>query len=514
MKQTLFSAICATMLISASVGAQGLFDGYVGTRDGSGTVRHGTDRDPVREVHVNLSNRGRAELVFSGSEGATRIHGSWSWRSRDAADIRVDRAFNSTASGRVTVNFTGRQLATIRGNGSARNRGFDIDFRVYGRDQDGDGDRDERVGTYSTTGVGRLRLAGNDRVSKVTIRLQRNRRFELEADGERDFRLRGTYSTRSNGDTDLRVTEGFGTTVTSGSGWATLRGEEIVRMHIVGRIGARTYELSFADEWVVDRDNDSRFNSLRATERGSGRLRSGNRDDRVSQVRVNLDTDGDATIWVDGERDTSFTGRWRGNRSNTVDLTITGGLGNENARGDGKITLDGSNGFRVINLNGWTMRGRDRWSLHFESTGRGGGQWDDRDNSDLRQAAGTYRYEDAWRARGERYVMRYRLTLHRDGRAELGINADNDVIADRQTIDEHGELLRYLDRQGEAIQYGTWDADGSRITVNLDRIRTGLPPDDNLRKTLRGRYGNGTVDFDDFDRNFYGRTVGFGFRRD
>ena len=121
---------------------------------------------------------------------------------------------------------------------------------------------------------------------------------------------------------------------------------------------------------------------LRVETRGQGTLQvSGQRDERLNEVSVNLRDGGEMELRFLGQATWIFTGRWSG-RSDIVELEIFRGFGNNGATGRGTLYLRRGEVDR-LEISGNTRR--DRFSISFrgsedrpgwggERPGWGGGQ--------------------------------------------------------------------------------------------------------------------------------------------
>lgn len=384
------------------------------------------------------------------------------------------------------------------------------------------GRRPQRLeGTYRTSSSGTVTMRGNtDNVRGAVLDLNRDGTFDLRITADSTITVEGRWDDVTATEARFTILE-INNRKANGTGMASIgRGNQLDLLNLNGNANGSRFNLLLRSR-NTERGNDridwedarrGRTESLNATRSGNGNIRY-NRggDDRINEVAVTLERDGDARIRIEGEEDFSFSGRWRGDRSNRVTLDLDQSFGRR-ADSDGWLVMDGRGGFTELHITGRNPILNQTFRLNFNTNGRGEGRDDDWNDSSSRRAAGTYTFVDRFTERGDRDSIRYTLRLERDGKAELVAQTNEDLPRDRNSIEEHGEILHRLDGRNQGRHIGTWSSDGNRVTIRLTSFRYGSRSEGE-ESTFRGTLMNNGDDLriDEWDRAFYGRDNRFWF---
>lgn len=364
-------------------------------------------------------------------------------------------------------------------------------------------------------------MRGNtDNVRGAVLELNRDGSFDLRITADRTITVEGRWDDRTSTQAGLTILE-INNQRANGTGMASIgRGNQLDLLNLNGNANGSRFNLLLRSrttergndgfDWEDARRNGAR--SLSSTRSGRGEIRySRGGDDRINEVAVTLERDGDARIRIEGEEDFSFSGKWRGDRSNRVTLDLDQSFGRR-ANSTGHIILDGRGGFTQLNITGRNPIINQTFRLNFNTNSQGGNRDDDWNNGSNRRAAGTYTFLDRFTVGGDRDTIRYTLRLERDGKAELVAQTNEDLPRDRNSIERRGEILHRLDGRNQGRHLGTWSSDGNRVTIRLTSFRYGSRSEGE-ESTFRGTLLNNGDDLriDEWDRAFYGRDSRFWF---
>lgn len=115
-----------------------------------------------------------------------------------------------------------------------------------------------------------------------------------------------------------------------------------------------------------------RLDQLQVTSQGNGVLRLDNRSYNLNQTSVNLQQNGQASIALRGQINTTLIGRWSGSIGRQVNLQITRGFDRANTSGNGVLYL--SNDFEIERLEISGVTGRSTYVVSFSASGRDPGR--------------------------------------------------------------------------------------------------------------------------------------------
>jgi hypothetical protein len=193
----------------------------------------------------------------------------------------------------------------------------------------------------SASGSGTVEIGGSiDRVSKANIVLRPDGKFSIGLVGGDDTRFGGTWSNGSNDMVYLRLREADGRDA-RGSGEIALQGRrggyDLDRLSIAGENDkGKSVRVRFSTPRYVPAPPPppvQRF-VLDSDRTGFGRLQISGRDGyRISWMRVQLYSDGRASVRAEGTTALRYEGTWTNNGSGVATLALRGGLDSERMNG-------------------------------------------------------------------------------------------------------------------------------------------------------------------------------------
>lgn len=232
----------------------------------------------------------------------------------------------------------------------------------------------------SVRGTGQLVVNGRTQdIRQIRVNLQNNGRAEIIVTANRTEILTGSWYDRRNGEYDIEISSGFGSTDTTGNGRLTMANDRrtITSIDLAGRSRNGRWSLDFNSE----RGNQGGIRpgqpfELIGTERGDGTLNYQGRHD-IRQASLRLERNGNFSIEVFGNRRQNIEGTWRADNRGRITLTINEAFTRRNARGTGTVTLTPDRRrFTEMRLNGTI--GRERFDFNFDVDRRNDDRWGDR----------------------------------------------------------------------------------------------------------------------------------------
>lgn len=384
MRRQLSAALIAIATLSAS--AMAAERNYTIRGDGwfdTGNDRYG--RLPMREARLTLRDNGEFAVTLFVRNERYLVRGRWDRNNRsDVERIDINDAFGQRASGNgsLVYRFRGGQPVRLELDGRTNDGTFhasivdpaDGEWNDRGNndrrdDSDlGRGNRLNRAINSTVVGNGTLRLSGirDGRLEEVRVRME-NRDVRLEFSRPTNGAVRAEITEIRDNRITARVSEMYGRRA-SGEIVIVMRDREVVdRMNGSGGSDGGGWQLDFNgrsrrdDGWNDDRDGEwnGGWNGggRDMNERGSGWLSQDVGPAMTfDRVRVVLDNDRDATIQLDGRRQSIvLRGRWSGNGDVLrVELTQVNEM---RARGSVEVRRDGGR-LRLVEGNGRTDMGR------------------------------------------------------------------------------------------------------------------------------------------------------------
>ncbi|MEO8636019.1 MAG: hypothetical protein ABI587_12145 [Gemmatimonadales bacterium] len=330
---------------------------FTTTRGGEGTLTIGGESERLNQSRVKVLRNGTMQLRVWGRKQYT-FTGQWTGPLTNAS-ITVDLDAYGSHDAEITGSITtsrknGWDLIDL--SGTVRGDPFTLAFDASGlplESTDEDAADDDSFGhpveklAVTMVGEGDLRLNGRTTGTLVATRadLRRDGRAILAIQGaEERITLAGTWTQRGVSATiDLKISEGFGTSGTSGSGTLLLRDDKSFSgADLTGTSSAGTWVIGFRGRkpGKLPSDTAGQLNALSDSVSGSGTLAVPAQETQVvTAVRVELAANFTATIDVTGPTPTRFLGRWsRTAEPGRIALTIKGGTLTA-ARGSGTIEL-------------------------------------------------------------------------------------------------------------------------------------------------------------------------------
>ncbi len=362
-------------------------------RAGDGDLDLGDRSDRLDRARVLLGDDGRAEVRVWGDTRYT-MTGTWS---------------GGLASGRIRLNMSrwGRDEADITGTiNTSRRSGWDrlaFDGTVNGRALrlrfEGEGDaldpdsHDEEPAEeprrpiksldQTMRGAGELSLEGGKgaELRAVRVNLRRGGKVEIYLEGSAPrLLLRGKWSQRDNSPSvDLSITSGLGQEGTSGLGTVSIPdGKSWERLNLAGRNSAGSWKVRFRANGPGHLTPDSTvavpepepIRELSDTRRGEGSLSWPGvpQPTTVTQVKITLGADKQATIEVEGSKPARFTGRWATTKQpNQLGLAITGGS-IDGLIATGTVTITDKRTVSALTIEGRVIRQPMKLSFRAQSS--------------------------------------------------------------------------------------------------------------------------------------------------
>lgn len=330
---------------------------FTTTRGGEGTMTLGDESERLNQGRLKVLRNGTAQLRVWGRSRHT-LTGRWTG-SLSSPSLSVDFDGYGNDDAEVTGSITTSRkngwdkinlAGTVRGDPFALT--FDASgLPLEGTDEDATDDASygkalEKL-AVTMVGEGDIRVNGRATGTLVAARaeLRRDGRATLSIQGsEERISLGGTWTQRGLSATiDLKITEGFGKSGTSGTGTLLLRdGKSFTQANLTGRNAVGTWVIGFRGRkpGKLPSDTAGQLNALSDSVKGTGTLAApGQPTQVVTGVRVELAADYSATIDVAAPTPARFTGRWtRTAQPGRVALTVTGGT-IKAARGRGTVDL-------------------------------------------------------------------------------------------------------------------------------------------------------------------------------
>lgn len=281
------------------------------------------------------------------------------------------------------------------------------------------------------------------------------------------YLVRGRWDRRGRGNVErIDVDQAFGMRA-SGNGTLHFdrRANTPERLFIEGRTaeGAFRAEIDGARgfDWNDPRDRDERgrgelgrngrlYEDLQLSSRGSGTLRMSRvRDGRVNAVRAMLRTNREVRIELERPTAGTIRGEIIGVSGYTVRVRVTDVFG-ARANGEMDVMLRGRDDLARIRGAGGSDDGS--WQLDFDGDGRGGRDWDPRD--DRGGWMGSFESND----RGE-------------GRLRQDVGPDMEFDRLRVRLEPNGMAWIGLEGRRQSIELrGRWRPDGRDVNIDLDGI--------------------------------------------
>lgn len=186
---------------------------------------------------------------------------------------------------------------------------------------------------------------------------------------------------------------------------------------------------------------------------GEGRVIVGNHtNEKVDRATVDLRSNGDFTMTLQGNSRWQVAGRWRLAGANRCELDIEEAIGDSNASGSGTVWLENMNTVREISINGRAMRDNLIVTFTARGGGGGGGNWSSIDMNQSRFGGGSYTSASG---RTDN-IHKVSVVLRRDGTAVITAYGDRTyVFSGHQTSADD----RVIDVQIDRAE-GDFNADG------------------------------------------------------
>jgi hypothetical protein len=259
MKRIYLLVIAMLLAIGPLSAAQAQWSkGYRATVGGSGKVRRDGDKDfDIRQVRIDLGQRGEVSVVISGNQASISLSGRWSDGDKDRPKVRFNRSDGRSANIDGTLEFSTKdgRLERIKVSGKAGSVNVNVDFqgdpdRTGGNNGGGGNNGNDSIdrvnGRFSGTGGVNI---GSDRwqITAVRVDLQRGgaAKITLSLNGRRDETLEGRW-TGSGNIIGLSLDRGLGSRLDSARGTINRRRNGTVdTINISGRADRQTVNVTF-----------------------------------------------------------------------------------------------------------------------------------------------------------------------------------------------------------------------------------------------------------------------------
>ncbi len=470
------------LLRAGSLAAQ---DRTYGT-DGTGTLHTGDDRarQEIRRVEATLYQNGGIDLRLMKGQDAWMFRGTWYGNpGTGSVGFRLDSGFELPADGSGRLYLERGALSRVDFRGSNRDGAFELVFAARGSAESGGSQAMDLI----RAGDGDLDIGDrSDRLDRARVLLGVDGRAEVRVWGDVRYTMTGTWSGAiASGRVRLSITRWgrddadiTGTINTSRrSGWD--------RLAFDGTVKDRDVRLRFEGEGdALDPDsNDDEpeeeprrpVKTLDQTMRGAGELGlEGGKGADLRAVRVNLRRGGKAEIYLEGSGPRmTLRGKWsQRDNSPSIDLAITGGLGQEGTSGLGTVSIPDGKSWQRLNLAGRNSSGS--WTVRFRANGPGhltpDSTVDVPEPEPVRELIDTQRGEGSlfWPGVSEpTTVTQVRVTLGADKRATIEVEGSKPA-----RFTGRWAATRQANQLSLAITGGTIDGMAAGGTITLTDKRT------------------------------------------
>lgn len=267
-------------------------------------------------------------------------------------------------------------------------------------------------------GRGSLALRGpNQSLDRASVTLTREGRAEIRVSGRQRYRFGGTWRRGKANQALLTITQAYDRSPASATGSVTLRNGTFHKLYLKGESRALDgpLVLSFTSgAAAIPAREQFRIDQTR---RGRGTLNTGHANNRISQARVLLQRDGDARLYVYGERGYRFDGAWSRRSHHVIDVRFKRGPNRSRVDLVGSVSLiPNQQGFARIDVNGDAPALGGRCRVNFIGSNR---EYIDRKNG-YRGKVATIGGTGHIRIRGKNWrLSQGSVTLYHDGNAYI-----------------------------------------------------------------------------------------------